>query len=56
MGSDPQYMQAYYNESSDADCRAAAGTPMPPPAESELRVIDSPAAIAVTGLTAAQAE
>jgi hypothetical protein len=29
---------------------------MPPPAGIELRVIDSPAEIAVTGLTAAQAE
>jgi hypothetical protein len=58
MGSDPQYMQAYYNEQVlDAwTAAAAAGTPLPPAAQFELRVIDSPAKIAVTGLTLAQAE
>jgi hypothetical protein len=58
MGSDPQYMQAYYNEQvlEAWTAAAAAGTSLPPAAEFELRVIDSPAKIAVTGLTAAQAE
>jgi hypothetical protein len=58
MGSDPQYMQASNNEQV-LDARtaaAAAGTPLPPAVQVELRVIDSPAKIAVTGLTAAQAE
>lgn len=57
MGSDPQYMQAYYNEQVlDAwTAAAAAGTPLAPAAEFALRVIDSPAKIAVTGLTAVQA-
>jgi hypothetical protein len=61
MGSDPQYMQAYYSNPQVLDAwtaaaAAAAGTFLPPAAEFELRVLDSPAKIAVTGLTAAQAE
>jgi hypothetical protein len=58
MGSDPQYMQAYYNEQVlDAwTAAAAAGSPLAPAAEFESRVINSPAKIAVTGLTAARAQ
>jgi hypothetical protein len=58
MGSDPQYMQAYYNEQvlGAWTAAAAAGQPLPPAAQFELRLLDSPAKIAVTGLTAAQAQ
>jgi hypothetical protein len=58
MGSDPQYLQAFYDETvqqawTDA---SAAGQALGPAPEFELRLLDSPAKIAVTGLTAASAE
>jgi hypothetical protein len=58
MGSDPQCIQAYYNDQGKgawtAAYAAAGSQVLPPTAEFDLRLIDSPVKIAVTGLLTQQ--
>jgi hypothetical protein len=57
MGGDPQYLQQYYGD----DVQGAwisgytNGAPLPPEAAFELRLLDSPARVSVTGLSVTDA-
>lgn len=58
MGGDPQYLEAYFGAPVQAAWNSAyqAGMALPPTPEFDLRLLDSPVKLSVTGLSASQAE